>query len=150
MIKRYLAVACCLLFILGCKTEIKVDEGEEKQQAEKVLHTFFNAIADYNYGTLREQTMPDFRLIEHGLFWNADSLIDSMRGYETTARLAYKLDISETVVQGPVAWINYRNQGSVFAENKEQRVYWVETAILKKTATGWKMALLHSTLIKTE
>lgn len=148
--KKYLVVACCLFFLLGCKTEVKVEDGKEKQQAEKVLRTFFTALADYNYQTIREQTVPDFRLIENGLFWNADSLIESMRGYETTAKLDYKLDISETVVQGAVAWINYKNQGSVLAEGKEQRVYWVETAILKKEATGWKMALLHSTLIKTE
>jgi len=133
-----------LLFIIGCQPT--QDVAADKKVVETVLQDYFGAISKYDYQSLRNHCTADFVLIEHGLWWNNDSLTNIMKGFEGKATIAYTFDDIKSHVEGSIAWMTYKNHGLMTMGNKETKYEWSESAVFRKQNGAWKMALLHSTL----
>jgi len=136
-------VSVFLVLVIGCQPA--QDVAADKVAIETVMQDFFAAITKYDSEALRKQCAADFVLIEHGLWRNADSLINLMKGFEGKATMKYTFDDIKSTVEGSVGWMTYNNHGLMTMGDKQAKYEWAESAVFKKQNGTWKMALLHST-----
>ena len=128
---------------------VGAQDSAEKNLIQGSVVRFFDAIADLDDNAMKAELTSDFTLIEHGLVWNADSLINHlkpMKGKQVTR--INKLDFTKTEQQGDVAWIYYFNTAEISISEKKRTVKWLESAVLVKQSGKWKIKLLHSTDLK--
>lgn len=138
-----------LILLVGCRVkEHRESEAgvQSEEEVEAVLTSFFEAISDYDYQTLRDLTADDYTLIENGPIWTLDSLITFMQQNENRIAFSYKLTKMETTVEGQTAWMTYKNNGLMTMPDKERNFDWTESAVFHKKGDEWKMVLLHSTM----
>ena len=135
-------VSIVILLLSGCQP--KQDVSANTLAIENAVHSFFIAISKYDYQGLRDQCTPDFILIEQGQWWNTDSLTNVMKGLEGKATISYSMDNITSKVEGSVGWVVYKNHGTMTMGNKQTRLDWTESAILRNDGGAWKMLLLHS------
>ena len=135
-----------LLAIMACSK--KVDIEAEKQNVEKVVYDFFDALAAFNYQGLRDLCTDDFILLEwDGQVMSIEEFIKFIEPFEE-ATLTYEFEDIKTNVEGSVAWISLRNKAVMTMGEQVTNYEWVESAVLKKQDGLWKLALYHSTLAK--
>ncbi len=137
------------ILFTGCQTRQNQQAGSEtmaEEEVEAVLTTFFEAISDYDYQTLRDITSEDYTLIENGPIWTVDSLIHLVQQFEDQATLSYDFSNMETTVEGEIAWMTYKNNGHFKMPDGERNFDWTESAVFRKQDGEWKMVLLHSTM----
>lgn len=139
-----------IVLLIGCQPtqdeQITVDEHAEKQKVEETLLNFFDAIAAYDYQRMRDITSENYVLIENGPIWTVDSLITMMKQFQGKATISYEFSDMETTVQGPTAWMSYKNNGTMNFGDRQQYFDWTESAVFSKQDDEWEMVLLHSTM----
>jgi ketosteroid isomerase-like protein len=143
-------------------------QDDEKSAVEATVRGFEQACQDYNFAKANSLLKPDARWIEYSLPVKFD---DEWRQFEEVKaagiRITYRLHDFVTHVQGEVAWVTLTNDGTFSADSAEgqklllqsrrakEDCLWpgtlvscsatiVETMILVKTPSGWKIALGHS------
>ena len=141
-------LAYILLFTLFGLTSYAQNKAETKQIQNTVLK-FFDAISALDGAAIKTAVTPDFSLVEHGLIWNADSLIKNIMPMKAmNVKRINKLDFSKTEQQGNIAWVIYYNTAVMSMGDKQRTVKWLESAVLVKQTGLWKIKLLHSTDLK--
>jgi ketosteroid isomerase-like protein len=146
---------------------IKVQD-DEKSAVEATVREFEQACQDYNHAKVNSLFTPDARWIEYSLSVKAD---DNWRQFEESKaagiRITYWLHDFVTHVQGDVAWVTLTNDATFSADSAEGQklllqsrrakedcsslgthvscsLTVVESMVLVKTPSGWKIALGHS------
>lgn len=148
----YLSILILALFT-ACQTkqnqERSLNTQAAKQQVEEKLVEFFDAFDSYDYQQLRDLTTEDYSLIENGPIWSMDTTVSKLKQYEERGiKMVHKLSEIQTTVDGSTAWVIYKNVG-VFTGGKAKRnMEWIESAVFTKRENEWKMAMLHSTVLK--
>ena len=137
----------CTPVYLSAKAIPKSANAPEKP--EQVIIDFFQAMADLNFTKLRSYCQPDFELLEHGEVWSIDILENKLKpNVGTGMHRENKFDFIKVKVQGKTAWVSYWNEAHITRTNQPDRhVKWLESAVLVKTSQGWKIGLLHSTVV---
>lgn len=116
---------------------------------KKVVVDSFQAIADLDLPKLRSYCQTDFVLLEDGQVWTIDTLENRLKpNLGTGMKRVNTIDFINVKVKGPVAWVSYRNTADIVRDGKQRQVRWLESAVLEKTKGEWKLALLHSTVLK--
>jgi ketosteroid isomerase-like protein len=90
----------------------------------------------------------DFHAFENGIRMTGHELLELMSKYYAEGR-RYRWSVTEAQVevQGNLAVIAYVNQGSI-AEAPGANptpMSWLETVLLRRDGSGWRVAFLHST-----
>ncbi|MEE4198232.1 MAG: nuclear transport factor 2 family protein [Bacteroidales bacterium] len=137
-----------IIFFLGftgCQKPI--DPARETQKVQDILQNYFNAVADRNWEELKAVSTNDMILLENGLEWNNDSLIQSIEKYWQGFDLRFTLDFVSTHIDRNSAWIYYRNSATGVKDTIQAEIKWLESACFVKQNEEWKIKLLHSTLI---
>lgn len=138
-----------LVFLfLGCQR--KSDDAADKQRVAQALERFFNSIVNYDYQGIRNSCTEDYQLIEDGSMWTVDALIDAIKPMEGKAKIVYRFEDINTKIVGPIAWVTYKNKAVLTSKDGEKDLEWAESAVFEKENNIWKMALLHSTRLKTK
>lgn len=123
--------------------------AEDAAQVRSVRDRFFAAISAYDSASVRGTCTPDYVLIEDGLIWNLDSLLNTVSGLKADRlRIEYGFQDEPVRVEGAAAWMTYRNRGILRGERGADTLHWVESALFRKHDGAWRMALLHSTRIR--
>lgn len=121
----------------------------EAARVRGVRDRFFHAIATLDTGRLRYNVTTDYTLIEDGLVWNLDSLLESLdamrRGGHT---IEYAFEDLTLHAEPPTAWMTYRNRGVVSGPEGADTLIWIESAVFRRERGRWRMALLHSTRLR--
>lgn len=115
---------------------------------QKVVVNFFDALSELDTAKAKSYCTPDISILESGKVWNFDSLalrINTRKKLSADFKRLNQLDFIETKVTGDIAWLTYFNQAKITAAGKTVTVKWLETVLLIKKDSGWKMTLLHST-----
>ncbi len=126
------------------------DPVREKPKVEQALHRFFNAIANYDYQGLRNACTADYQLIEDGSLWTVDTLIEAIKPMEGKVKIIYAFENINARIEGSIAWLTYKNKAVLTSKDGEENLEWAESAVFQKENNVWKMALLHSTRLKTK
>jgi hypothetical protein len=112
------------------------------------VQALFAAISAVDHNRLREIATEDFQLLEVGEVWDIDKLVSVIKPFDMK-RLNYFNLISTKVVEN-VAWVSYWNKAKFVSNDGDGQAYWLESAVLIKTDSKWRIQMLHSTRIEEE
>lgn len=144
--KNLLFTTIILILLVSCDSKKnEINHEKEKTNVQKVLSEYFNALAERNWEKLRSLSTDDMILVEHGLLWNNDSLINVMEKYWVDYEVNYSFDFIKTQVYENCAWAIYRNHGVAKKENQILNIHWIENAIFIKELDVWKIRFINST-----
>ncbi|MBN2863374.1 MAG: nuclear transport factor 2 family protein [Bacteroidales bacterium] len=143
----WMFVLISLIITTGCTT--KVDPNVELQNAEKVLQSYFDGISAFDYQKMRDACSSDYLLFEDGIIWTVEDHINFLQPMEGMGSISYSFHDSRKTIDGNVAWITHRNIAEAIMQGNPVHFEWIESVILRKMDSGWKMVLLHSTTAKT-
>ncbi len=147
MKKTLLAAALLVASLLPAAAQTKPSaEALPVQQAIAGVFDGFSALSLEK--TMRHCT-PDVTILEDGVVWNADSIATA---FKRMAGVDFKrvnsFNFLQTEVRGNTAWTSYYNQADMQINGKARQVRWLESAVLVKESGGWKIKVLHSTVIR--
>jgi lysophospholipase L1-like esterase len=113
---------------------------------QQVLTDYFAGINEHDTAKMRAVTTEDFILYEDGLVWNNDSaFMNILRHLPFTVK--YTLGDMRMFVDERSGDCVYTNRADfVFHDSIHRRIEFLESASFRKTATGWKMNVLHATV----
>src|SRR5215203_1954438 len=121
---------------------------KEKDSIEASISRFFDGLSEINPDKLKAYATADFILLEEGQVWNMDTLITRVTAPRNPGmRRINKFEFIKTEQTGNIAWVSYHNTADFSLNEKQQRVQWLESAVLRKESGRWKIKLLHSTRI---
>ena len=123
-------------------------DSTKEQVLQNVVTRFFDALADLNAEKAKSMCTSDVAFLESGKVWNFDSLavrIAARKERSTDFKRINKLSFIKTEIPGDAAWISYLNEAIITFNGKTTNVKWMESVVLVKDKTGWKISLLHST-----
>ncbi len=146
--KKYLLAIIVFFISVSCaRAQEKLTESQ--QAVQYTVIKLFDALSNRDTAGIRSHCTPDITLFENGMIWNIDTLIQGIRMNQATDfKRINTIDFIDTKVNKDIAWATYNNQAEVTKNGKHGFIKWMETVILVKEAKGWKIKVLHSTLIK--
>lgn len=127
------------------------DKPTAKQQlVQKTVIDMFQALSDRDADKLRYNCTADVLVLESGIVWNLDTLIQIVGQLKTIAdfKCMNTFDFIDTKVNKNMAYTTYYNYADITRNGKHGFVKWIETAVLIKDNKAWKIKVLHSTVIK--
>jgi len=146
--KQIIYIVLLFTFFINCNDKVEVKDIEaEKVKVQNTLTSYFNSLAQRDWDGIRAKSTTDFILLENGLVWNNDSLINAMELYWSGAEISYSFDFEKTEVDDSLAWIFYHNYGTVITDTTEIKFHWVESANFIKEDGKWKACFAHSTMV---
>jgi hypothetical protein len=110
----------------------------------------FDALSKKDSISLKANCTTNVTFYEYGQVWNIDSLIykaitlNSAIDFNRTN----KFEFLKTETAKNAAWVTYRLYSDILKDGKKTLIEWVETVVLTKQNKQWKVAHLHSTLVK--
>jgi len=142
-----------LLLIVFSFTSIgmaQVQLTKEQQAVQLSVIKMFDALSNRDAVSLKDYCTADIQFYEYGQVWNIDTLIAKAITQNQAAdfKRINTFDFIKTTVEQNIAWVTYNLQSAITTNGKQRTVEWMETVILVKMKTHWKLKILHSTLIK--
>jgi len=136
-----------MILLAGCSLKKQAEDPEvAKQAVETLISDYFKSIETWDWENLKAISTNNLILIEDGLIWNNDSLINNVENVWKDAELKFTIDFIRTDITENSAWIVYRNNGVAKLNNKVFDFNWVESGNFIKEGDKWKISFLHSTL----
>lgn len=143
--KRWLLLLLCL----SLSSAWAQKKTSAQQEVEKTVVLFFDALTEADMPKLRQTCTDDFLLLEDGEVWNLDTLQAKLAGGRPADfKRVNRFDFFSTDVRGDVAWMAYENTAVISRGQRERTIRWLESAVLEKTKRGWRLRVLHSTVIR--
>jgi hypothetical protein len=121
-------------------------QANNSGNAFKAIDKFFLAISEVNYKAMKSQVTDSFVLLEHGLVWSIDDLINEIKPTDY-ARINFFSIINMKVYDNLVT-VNYWNKANFNNPNYNEDVIWLESAIIEKVKGNWLISQLHSTRLQ--
>jgi endonuclease YncB( thermonuclease family) len=146
------------IILMMCFTTLSFGQGsiqtKKSRIKELIINSFDEIWSELNSKKIDKYYTNDFLLLENGEVWNNDS-ISNYLDYAVLKKpipiRVNSIDIIEIKVLKRTAWIAYRNKATFSIENKiVRKAHWLESATVILTENGWKLQMLHSTVIKNE
>jgi len=111
----------------------------------KPVQEFFAAISARDHNRLNTLVTDNFELLEMGELWDKATLIAALKPSGYTRRNFFS--VITTDIQGDMAWVSYWNKAVRSNADQTRERAWLESAVLVRRETGWKIRQLHSTKI---
>jgi len=141
----------CFTTISFGQSSIETDKSQIK---ELIIKSFDEIWSELNSKNIDKYYTKDFLLLENGEVWNNDSItnyLDNAILKKLIRNRVNSIEFIEIKVLKGMAWIAYRNQAIFSIENKiVRKADWLESATAILTENGWKLEMLHSTVMKNE
>jgi len=141
----------CFTTISFGQSSIETDKSHLK---ELIIKSFDEIWSELNSKNIDKYYAKDFLLLENGVVWNIDSItnyLDNSKLKKAIPNRVNSIQFIEIKVFKGMAWIAYRNQAIFSIENKiVRKADWLESATAILTENGWKLEMLHSTVMKNE
>ena len=149
---KYYIVLIALL--VACQNPKPTDSSEltadEIQAAKGLIQGVFDDIwAAADSTKLLDYHTEDFVILEQGLVWNNDSVMQYMRdrlSRENNAKRVNEMDYISLEKYGESIQIAYYNHAEFTrADTLVGKAKWLESALAVKTKAGWRLKMMHST-----
>ena len=112
------------------------------------MQNFFAATSAVDHSKLKALATEDFQLLEGGNIWDIDKLVSVIKPSDGK-RLNY-FNLITTKINGNMAWVSYWNKAKFVKGDEEFLMGWLESAVLVKENSQWRIQMLHSTRIKLD
>lgn len=121
----------------------------EQAKVNQTLIKFFDGIATLDMELINQCSTHDFLLLEEGEVWNMDTFTKELNKLKTISfSRTNHLDFIQTEINGSSAWVVYNNAADIAVNEQKMSIQWLESAVLMKEGSDWKIRLLHSTIVK--
>ena len=100
---------------------------------------------------LDEVLSPDFHAFENGIHMTGRELLDLMSGcFAEGKRFRWSVTSPQVEVQGDLGAVVYLNVGAIVEAPASEPIplSWLETVLLRRQESGWRVAFIHSTRTK--
>jgi hypothetical protein len=137
-----------VLLIFSCASTV-VFAQKDSIGIKASIVGFFNGLSLISSDTLKYYTTGDFHLLEDGEIWNMDTLINRItprKGLGIKRINHFKFIMFRQ--KGNMAWVSYFNTAELSLGDKQQKINWLESAVLVEERNRWKIQMLHSTKLK--
>lgn len=130
------------------QTSIEKDEELLKQL---IIDSFQDILSDNKQEKLKNYYTEDFVLLENGEVWDLEIIrgyMDQSAAMDNLPKRINSFVFIDIKIYGDAAWLAYHNmarfenEGEVLGE-----MSWLESANAVRTPEGWKLELLHSTIV---
>jgi hypothetical protein len=140
----------------ACKQESAINIAHHKgarmnadaQDMIATIERVFAALGDNDHLRLNELLCEDFHAFENVVQVTGRELLDLMSRYHAEGR-QYRWSVNSPQVesQGDLGVLVYVNNGSITESVASGPIpmSWLETVLLRRRPSGWRLAFLHST-----
>jgi hypothetical protein len=148
MKRRQFVAAAGVLLGAGCAKSL-TSGGDDEAAVKRVISDYYGVFyREFDKQKYRSLLTDDYLLLENGEIFDADGDIAAMpapdSGYKRTDAFTFRT----IKLQGDTAWAVYFLTSDVKEGKDEPRTRkWLESAILRRSASTWRVAILHSTRI---
>lgn len=120
------------------------------QTMQQTVIEMFDALSNRDSVSLKNYCAADILLFENGMVWNLDTLIKKAitLNQSTDFKRINTIDFINSGIHENTAWVTYNLYSAITRDGKQSSVQWMETVVLVKDKSLWKIKVLHSTLIK--
>lgn len=120
------------------------------QTMQQTVIEMFDALSNRDSVSLKNYCAADILLFENGMVWNLDTLIKKAitLNQSTDFKRINTIDFINSGIHENTAWVTYNLYSAITRDGKQSSVQWMETVVLIKDKSLWKIKVLHSTLIK--
>ena len=117
---------------------------------QQTVKNIFEALSNRDSTILKNYCAPDVVFYEYGLAWTIDTLINKAirQNQGTDFKRENTIDFISTTINGNTGWATYNLHSVIKKDGKEINIHWLETVVLVKELNGWRLKVLHSSLIK--
>jgi hypothetical protein len=120
----------------------------DEQEIVATLEGIFAALGENDHVRLDQLLCADFQAFENGVHVTGRELMDLMSKYHAEGRrYRWSVNSPQFELQGDLGAVVYFNHGSITeaAGSAPIPMSWLETVLLRRQASGWRVAFLHST-----
>ena len=120
-------------------------------EAEEMVGTIeqvFAALRENDDARVRDLLCEDFHAFENGVQVTGSQLLTLMSDhYAKGRRYRWSVNSPQVESQGNLGVVVYLNEGSIAESIASDPIAmsWLETVVLRRQASGWRLAFLHST-----
>lgn len=143
-----------ILFITASATAQNSTESDEALIKGLIRDSFQDIFSNLDPETLGKYYTKDFILLENGEVWDMEMItnyMDRARQQENQPERINSFDFVEIQIEGNTAWTAYHNKASFEKEGEVVgEMNWLESATAIKTEEGWKLQMLHSTVVQNQ
>jgi len=109
------------------------------------IEQMFAALGDNDRVRLNELLCEDFHAFENGVRVTGRELLDLMSRFHAEGRrYQWSVNSPQAESQGDLGVLIYVNNGSISESGSSTPMSWLETALLRRQPSGWRLAFLHS------
>ncbi len=146
---KRICLAAFLSFAILFATAAQTKPSAEALPVQQAITGVFDGFSALSLEKIMQHCTPDITILEDGVVWNADSIATAFKRMEGVAfKRVNSFNFMQTEVRGNTAWTSYFNQADMQINGTPRQVRWLESAVLVKEAGGWKVKVLHSTVIR--
>lgn len=144
-----------LLLLLSIPVAAQTSVENEEQQIKDLISNYFEDIFSKNeQDKLSDYQTEDYLLLENGEVWDTEIIQGYMEKAAARERLPERINtfkFIEIKISGDMAWAAYHNNAVFKMDDKKLgEMNWLESATAIRTKDGWKLQMLHSTVVKEE
>lgn len=146
--KKSIQIIGSSLMMLFCGS-MRLSAQSPVDSLHQPIIRFFDGFSQLNTSLFRENTTADFVLLEAGMIWTNDTLVNKVK---PNPQVLYERKNSFTFLtteqKGDMAWVSYWNQAVIRRGDQIRNARWLESAVLVRHAGRWKIRMMHSTPMK--
>ena len=120
------------------------------QDLVETIERAFGAIGEDDQMALKEIFSEDFYAFENGISMTGPELFELMSRYRAQGRrYQWSVNSPQIEVQGSLGVVVYVNRGFIIETPGSDPIpmSWLETVVLRRQESRWRLAFLHSTRI---
>jgi ketosteroid isomerase-like protein len=122
--------------------------SSDEAAVEDAIRENYAAYSSFDEQRYRATTTSDFQLLEQGELIDRDGDVANMAKPGTGYRRTDRFEFRTVNVAGEIAYAVYVLRSEIYDDASGARSReWLESAILRREDSRWKMALLHSTRV---
>lgn len=151
--KRTLQVFLMLLLTASATSQTS-EKTEESLIKALITDSFREILSENKQEKLSTYYTEDFILLEDGEVWDLEIIRGYMQKAAERDRLPERInsfEFLEIKIEGKMAWTAYHNNAMFRVDGEVVgEMNWLESATAVLTDEGWKLQMLHSTVVDDE
>ncbi len=132
-----------LTLVVLCALWAPSAKASEAGQALRCIEALFAALSDQDAQALKRQVTSEFVLLEHGEVWNIEDL--ARVSMESRAIRTHFFSLISITHYEHTAVVNYWNKATFQLADRDDKVVWLESAVLQNVEGRWAVSQMHST-----
>ena len=134
--------------LIGAACAPSVSAADDAVAVKQVVVDVYAAFSGFDKLKYRSLLTEDYLLLENGELLDIEGDVAMMPTPESGHKRTDAFDFRSAKVHSDTAYVVYFLKSEIKDKNGTRNREWLESAILRRSVTGWRIALLHSTRIE--